>query len=146
MYSWIDVYVTGLLDLLETRNIYDIYDAMNISIYRLPPDSPLLKSNEAIYNRSYFNKEVVFIKNILHPKYEKFVLAHELGHAVLHTDIKITAFNRSLVNRGKLEKQANYFALKLLNIDLFSDNYEGLTIDQISALLHVPKSCLLSIL
>lgn len=145
MYTWIDKYVLGLKDLYNgTNDIYEIYDYMNIDIIKLPNDSLLLKSNDAFYYRDYFDKEIVFIKDDLNFKYEKFILAHELGHAILHTDAYSAAFNKQLINKGKLEKQANYFAFKLLNIKIDKIFFEGRTFEQIEKALSLPGKCLSS--
>jgi|GEM_PF-6735625 len=42
------------------------------------------------------------------------------------------------MNINKLEKQANYFAVKILNVDLDSIALEGFTIDQIASTLELP--------
>ena len=51
------------------------------------------------------------------------VMAHELGHAVLHSsDASFFLHDHSLYNRGKFEYQANIFAAELLIPD---DSFEG---------------------
>ena len=71
-----------------------------------------------LYIRNFLGIEVVFIRDNLHYQYEKFVLAHELGHAVLHVEIGTAAYSNKLINRGKLERQADYFAIKILDIKI----------------------------
>lgn len=133
----IDEVITGVKDIHCTDNIYELYNALEIFIRYLDKDNILLKGNDAIYHRSYLNQEIIFIRNDLHHKYEEFILAHELGHALLHTCLKTSEFN-PLVNKSKLEKQANYFAVKILDIELDSIALEGFTIDQIASTLELP--------
>lgn len=70
------------------------------------------------------------------------MLAHELGHAILHTEIATAAYNNKLLNKGKLEKQADYFALKLLDISIDKDYFEGYTLEQIAKALYVTEASL----
>ncbi|NBI07219.1 ImmA/IrrE family metallo-endopeptidase [Senegalia massiliensis] len=139
---WINEYIYGLIEHCKSSDIYEIYNALNINIKKIPKHSLMIEDNEALYMRDYFNQETVFIKDNLDFQYEKFVLAHELGHAILHTEIYQAAYNKNLINKGKLEKQADYFALKLLNIEIDSIDYEGYTIEQISKSLHVSEKSL----
>lgn len=142
MYSWINNILLGLKDTYDISNIYDLFDCLNIKIVKLESNNILLQGNEAFYYRAYLGKELVFIKNDLYLEYEKFVLAHELGHAVLHTDIYEAAFSKRLLNIGKLERQANYFAFKLLDIDLDPITYQDFTIGQIASSLNLPTHCI----
>ncbi|KNF06979.1 putative Zn peptidase [Gottschalkia purinilytica] len=136
--NWIDNYVEGLIELYNTRDVYDLYDCLEIDIVKLDKNNILLLDSEAFYNRNYLGIETVFIRNNLSTRYERFILAHELGHAVIHTYMPYASFNRKLINKGKIEKQANYFALKLLNINLKDECYRNLTINQISSMLELP--------
>lgn len=138
MYPWIDNTILGLRENYKTDNVYELYDLLDIQIIKLEPNNILLDNNEAFYYRNYFKNEIVFIRNDLQRDFEKFVLAHELGHALLHTDSYEAAFNKSLLNTGKLEKQANYFAFKLLDIELDPTDFEGFTIEQIASSLYLP--------
>lgn len=141
MNQWIDDCLNGLIDMYETNNVYDLYSFLEIEIVKIPHDNILLQGNEAIYCRSYLDKECVFIREDLDLPYEKFILAHELGHALLHTDINTAAFNSRLINTDKIEMQANYFAIRLL-IDERDIDYvylDGMSIEQISSYLGVPK-------
>ncbi|MBS4534469.1 ImmA/IrrE family metallo-endopeptidase [Clostridium sp. D2Q-14] len=139
---WVDDIIAGLVEIYKTRNIHELYQQLDIEIIKFSKDNILLRKGEAMYQRNYFGKEVVFIRDDLEYKYEKFILAHELGHALLHTKIYQAAYNNKLINKGKLEKQADYFALKLLNIKIDSIYYEGFTIEQISKALYVNEKSL----
>lgn len=142
---WIDEYAEGVIEYCDSRDVFDIYNTLGINIKRVSNDYPLLQGNEAMYIRSHFNIEMVFIKEDLPDKYEKFVLAHELGHALLHVVIASAAFNNKLLIKGRLEKQADYFALKLLNISIDKDYYKGFTLEQIAKDLYVTEDSLIYI-
>ncbi|HDK7158965.1 TPA: ImmA/IrrE family metallo-endopeptidase [Clostridium botulinum] len=139
--NWMNNILEGLKDTYATNNIYDLYDYLEIKIIKLEPSNILLRGNESLYNRNYFGNEIVLIRNDLILEYEKFILAHELGHALLHTETYKAAFNKNLINCGKLEKQANYFAFKLLALDLDPIAFDGFTIEQIASSLYLPKDC-----
>jgi len=141
-YDWINDCILGLIELYNTRDINELYDCLDIKIVKLQKNNILLQEREAFYHRNYFNEEVVFIRDDLDYQYEKFILAHELGHALLHTEVYTAAFNKNLLNKGKLEKQANYFALNLLNVDIDSIHFKGYTIEQISKTLYVSEESL----
>lgn len=141
MNQWIDDCLNGLIDMYETNNVYDLYGFLEIAIVKLSHDNILLQGNEAIYSRNYLDKECVFIRENLDLHYEKFILAHELGHALLHTDIHTAAFNSRLINTNKIEMQANYFAIRLLisESDIDYVFFDGMNFEQISSYLGVPK-------
>lgn len=140
--SWIDEYVDVIIEYCNTRDIFEIFSSLGISIYRVCCSDSVLQQNDAMYIRSYFGIEVVFIRDDLPYQYEKFVLSHELGHALLHTEIAAASFNNKLINKGKLERQADYFALRLLDITIDKDYYEGFTIEQIAQELCVTEESL----
>lgn len=142
-FSWIDEYVDGVIDYCYSRDIYEIYDTLNITIRRIDKDDILLQGSDALYIRNHLGGEMVFIRDDLPHKYESFVLAHELGHALLHVEIAQAAYNRSLINKGKLEKQADYFAIRLLDISINEVYYEGFSLEQIAGDLYVREESLL---
>lgn len=139
---WVDNLIVGLVELYGTRNIYELYQQLDIQVIKLNKDHIFLRKSEGMYQRNYYGHEVVFIKQDLEFQYEKFILAHELGHALLHTEIVQAAYDKNLVNKGRLEKQADYFALKLLEIEVDTVEYEGCTIEQISKALYVSEESL----
>ena len=140
--TWINEYVDGIIEYCNSRDIFEILSSLGISIYRVCSKDKVLQENDAMYIRSYFNLEVIFIRDDLPYQYEKFVLSHELGHALLHTEIAAAAYNNKLLNKGKLERQADYFALKLLGIVIDEDYYEGFTLEQIAQELCVTEESL----
>ncbi|MDU4953442.1 ImmA/IrrE family metallo-endopeptidase [Clostridium sp.] len=145
MYSWIDDIVLGLKDSCKTDNVYEIYDELNIIIRKIDPSSILLHGNDSLYTRDYLDSEFVLIRNDLDENLERFILFHELGHALLHVDVVRAAFNQKCLNKHKLEKQANYFALKMLNLKFDSIEMEGMTLEQIASYMQIPYEPLLQL-
>lgn len=142
--EWIDDIILGLLEKYNTNNIYEICRGENIKIVKLNPDNILLSKKEACYYRDLDDNEVIFIRNNLPLEKEQFILKHELGHALLHPDVLSAAY--SFYSTGKLERQANYFALKLSNICLDKIELENLTLEQIAAYVGVPYEPLRQVL
>lgn len=138
MYSWIDNIVLGLKESYKTDDVYEIYDELNIIIRKIEPSNILLQGNDSLYTRDYLGDEFVLIRNDLDASLEKFILFHELGHALLHVDVIRAAFNRTFINKHKLEKQANYFAFKMINLKFDSVTMEGMTLEQIAGYSKVP--------
>ena len=110
----IDEIIDGLIEFVGSKNIKDILSCLGIHLLVVEPDNILLNGNRAVYNR-IGPFECIYIANDLYNR--DFVIAHELGHAVLHVEEATTFFN-PLLNKGKLENEANYFAVRLLHRDL----------------------------
>lgn len=71
----------------------------------------------------------------------RFVLAHELGHAVCTPDANtswINAYTLAL-NTDRIEREANTFAVELLLPDDFVRENEGCSIYQLARLRGVPE-------
>lgn len=136
---WIDFIVLGLIDMYDTNNPYELCEMLDISVIKVPSNFILLDDEPALYinNSLNSNDDVIYIRNDLPKSYEKFYLKHELGHAILHPDI-INSFNRNLVNIWKMEREANYFALKLSEIKLDSIQFNQFTLEQIASYLELP--------
>jgi Zn-dependent peptidase ImmA (M78 family) len=135
-YKWIDDIICGLIDRYDTNNVYEICEGENIKIVKLDPENILLDKKVAYYYRDIEDNEVIFIRNNLHPNIEQFILKHELGHALLHPAILSAPY--TLSNVGRLERQANYFALKLSNLNFDKVELEGMTLEQISKYFKIP--------
>lgn len=91
---------------------------------------------------SYKRIKFIHINNQLEEMIQRFVCAHELGHAVLHPRSN-TPFLRAntLFSVEKLELEANTFAVELLLPDDVIDQYQGtgLTIYDVAEIYSVPR-------
>ena len=112
--KWIDEIVTGLIDIVGNNNLDDILSELKIHKFIVNPDNSLLQGNQAVYQR-ISDFECIYISDDVLNK--DFVIAHEIGHAILHID-EMMMFYNPLLNKGKLEREADYFATKLLYSDI----------------------------
>lgn len=138
MYKWIDGIIDDLSNKYSTNDICELLDILEIKVIKVEVDNILLKGNDSLYIRNYMGIEVVFIRNDIDINLEKFILRHELAHAILHKDIYIAAFNKNYINKDKYEKQANYFAFKMLNIEFDEIELDGMSLEQISRCIGIP--------
>jgi Zn-dependent peptidase ImmA (M78 family) len=67
------------------------------------------------YYRSYKRIHIIHINNRLDERMQRYVCAHELGHAILHPNVN-TSFlkHNTFYSVDKLEVEANQFAVHLL--------------------------------
>ena len=79
------------------------------------------------------NHRYIFINENL-PEHEKrLVMAHELGHAILHRKENCYFIrNKTLLLNSKKEIEANKFAMELLLSDSFLNEYKDFTISQLT--------------
>ena len=137
--SWIRDIVTGLIEFYGTNDIFDLCDCLGISIINKE-----LKSKGSLFYRNQLGDEFIFIDPEVNQRDRKAMIAHELGHAILHTDINFVFLNNGLIARCKWERQANIFAAELLMFDFneFDLMCEGLTLGELADDLEVSESVL----
>lgn len=138
--EWIDNIILGLIDKYNTRNVYELCDYLDIKIKKLDSNTLLLRKKDAFYYRDFQDNEVIFIKNNLPLSIERFILSHELGHALCNPDLLCAAFTFS--NKGKFERQANYFAFKLSDVKFDEVEFKGMSLEQISTCVNIPYEIL----
>lgn len=84
---------------------------------------------------------ILNMTRISSPSELRMVMAHELGHAVMHSsDSAFFLHDHTLYARGKFEREANIFAAELLidSCSLDKHSLENYSIDQLSIFLDVP--------
>lgn len=75
----------------------------------------------------------IFLNEDLSDHEMRLVMAHELGHAVLHrTQNCYFIRHKTLLSNSKFEIEANKFAMELLISDDSLSEYNGYTIEQLS--------------
>lgn len=87
---------------------------------------------------------IIYLDESLSYEDARFVCAHELGHSLLHRGAnRIFMDSRTFMVGSKYEREADLFASCLLvdDSELVDLAYCGLTIDQISNELSIPKPC-----
>ncbi|MFM1541522.1 ImmA/IrrE family metallo-endopeptidase [Helcococcus ovis] len=105
----IDDIVLDLVNKVGTNNISDILDYLDIKI---------IKSTS---NKTFFlqtaKEKYIFLSNTVNENIKNFVIAHEIGHALLH-DVEIINYSKLSINKSIYEREADYFAFKLLNKEI----------------------------
>lgn len=139
--NWIKNIVNGVTETYHTKNIYELINLLNITLIR----KDFTNSKKARFFRNSFGDEFIFLDNNLSELEERYVLAHELGHAILHTNLSCEYFYFSKVNYDKVEFQANYFATELIidDNDIDLEFLKGKTINQLSSYFGVPEQMIL---
>lgn len=127
--------VCGLVETYSTSCPFELCQCLGIKI---------IKSNLGCEIRGFFQRtpqgyEFIHINSEINPAEMKYICAHELGHAILHTDLSLGFFiENTLQVKNKYEVQADKFAAELLvNIDL-TEVTETINIQQLSSILCVP--------
>ncbi len=118
----------------HTRDPYELADLLHIEMVRCE-----LGKIRGYFIQKYRIKQI-FLNCNLSKHDEKIVLAHEIGHSIMHPDMN-TPFlkNYTLVSTNKLELEANTFAACLLIPDeVILENYHYTT-EQLSRLLGYAK-------
>ncbi|KFZ43036.1 ImmA/IrrE family metallo-endopeptidase [Anoxybacillus flavithermus] len=94
------------------------------------------------YHHSFKRINIIHINSELDESMQRFVCAHELGHAVLHPELS-TSFLRknTLFCMDKVEREANEFAVELLLPDdcIYTYRNTDMTIYEVATTYGIPK-------
>lgn len=115
----------------RTNNPFEIAKSLNIEVFLLPLGKisgyyKYLKKHKCIYINSEIDNE----------PFLRLVMAHELGHAVMHPKENCYFLEHKtmlLTNRNEIE--ANKFAMELLISDEFLEDNRDYTVKQLSQML-----------
>lgn len=125
----------GMTEVYKTRDVYELIDRLEVTLIR----KQLPRNKKGRFFRDLFGNEFIFISDDLSIEEEKIVIAHELGHLILHTHLSTSYYTSNhLQSKSKLEVQANKFAAELLipdNVEI----YEGMTTKQLACYLKVSE-------
>lgn len=111
----------------KTRDPFEMIKGMNVILVLYP-----LEGVRGFYQ--YFQRNnIIYIDETL-PEHDKmFVLAHELGHMMLHKKSNaIFMDTRTQFKTSRYETEADKFAMELLISDDSLSEYNEYTIDQLS--------------
>ncbi|QQZ64229.1 ImmA/IrrE family metallo-endopeptidase [Paenibacillus sonchi] len=124
--------VTQLVKKYRTNDPFDIASQKNILVF-----FELLGEMFGYYN---YNRrfQMIHINSEAKIEEQRFTCAHELGHAILHSNVN-TPFLRkhTLYSVDRIEKEANRFAVELLVPDELL--LKGATIQEVAALCGIPE-------
>lgn len=85
MKHYIRTEVDKLVNRYKTRDVYELVDKLDIILLKVQ----LNPSVNGMYQ--YFKRnKIIYLNDSLDPIIERYVLAHELGHAILHPKTNIT--------------------------------------------------------
>lgn len=128
--------IKKLIRKYKTTNPYDLASCLNVLIFEVE-----LKNTLGMYR--YINKtRTIFINSNLSDEVKRFVLAHELGHAILHTKENCFYLRyNTFIKTSTYEVEANKFAAELLIDDKeFKSNIgKGFTAGQLASYFEVPE-------
>lgn len=119
-----------LVRFYKTRNPFEMVQGMNVILVYYP-----LEGVRGFYQ--YFQRNnIIYLDERLPEHEQSFVLAHELGHMILHKKSNaIYMDTRTQFRTGRYETEANLFAMYLLVSDDVFYEYENYSISQLSRLL-----------
>lgn len=135
--DWIKDTIHKLLEKHETNEPSELCDQLGIRvIYEFLGEQEILG-----YSIKSVKAKIIVVDDQLDYYDRRVVLAHELGHALLHPDLNSTVIDKNTFqSMNKLEIQANTFAADLLLPDGFEKDVDfiGKTNEQIAAMVAMP--------
>ncbi|NOW85585.1 Zn-dependent peptidase ImmA (M78 family) [Clostridium beijerinckii] len=136
MKNIIDNKVNQLKMKYHTKNPIELCEILRIKILY----ENLGKNINGFYQAAPRNK-IIHININLDEYSRYFTCSHELGHALFHSKLNILFLEKNTyIVKNKYENEADYFSadLYLSDVNIYSDRFSGMTIEQIAAQLHVP--------
>ena len=127
-------YVAKLIKRYGTSDPLSLAKELNIVVLNVP-----LGELKGFYMYMKKNRTIFINSDIEEIEQRRVVLAHEIGHALLHTKINSYFMQKNtFLNTSKYEMEANRFAAELLISDELIRNNPGMSASQIAKLAKVP--------
>ena len=105
----------------------EIADYLGVTIIRMPLEDVVAGFYKLLKRRKY----IFLNSDIDDDVFLRVVLAHELGHAIMHPKENCTFMkSKTLLLTSRIEKQANIFAAYLLIDDDMLEEFSGYTEEQ----------------
>lgn len=128
--------VRHIIQKYGTRNPEKLSKEMGITIIRKP-----FKNTMGFFKKA-LGKKFIVVNSNLSEDLQSIVIAHELGHAILHSNNTIVYIHEyTLFPRGKIEIEANEFAAELLIDERDMDKLyiKDMSVNQLACYFGVPK-------
>lgn len=111
-----------------TNDPFEMAEYLKIKVFFVP-----LGNIAGYYKYMKRNRCIYINSDITNDNFQKIVMAHELGHAILHTKENCCFLkNHTFLSVNKIERQADLFAAELLIKDSLLFEYAGYSIEQIA--------------
>lgn len=123
----IDKKIENLIKKAGSDDLYDIISYLGIKIIK--------ESNKSFYCQIK-GKKYIYLDTKAPDDLRPFILAHELGHAILHQE-EINHYSPLSITKTATEREADYFAFKILGLEI--DPIYNYTINQYANLLSVSE-------
>ncbi|MEY8355867.1 ImmA/IrrE family metallo-endopeptidase [Lachnospiraceae bacterium 54-53] len=127
--------VAYLVRTYKTNDPAKIARCLGVTVIRMPLDD-MAGFYKCIKRRKY----IFLNSDIEDSSFLRVVLAHELGHAIMHPRENCAFMNKyTLLLTSKIERQANIFTAFLLINDNMLLDYEGFTREQFCDCTGIPE-------
>ena len=126
--------VDNLCRKYKTRNPYELIDAMGI-ILQYGENMEKVRGFYLYANRI----KLICVGNGLPEHIERFVISHELGHAVMHKQSSAPFLQSTFLSLDKMEIEANKFAAELVIPDEEIMEHWEYTIDEWAMFYGLPR-------
>lgn len=100
----IDKLVENLIQKTGSDDLEDIISYLGIKVIKQPSKS---------FYCQIKGKKYIYLDTKAPPDLRPFILAHELGHAILHQE-EISHYSPLSITKTATEREADYFAFKIL--------------------------------
>ena len=121
----IDKKIENLIKKAGSDDLEDIISYLGIKIVK--------ESTESFYCQIK-DKKYIYLNKEAPEELKPFILAHELGHAILHQE-EISHYSPLSITKTATEREADYFAFKILGLEI--DPTYNYTASQYASLLNV---------
>lgn len=121
----IDKKIQNLIKKAGTDDLEDIISYLGIKI---------VKESKKSFYCQIKDKKYIYLDKEAPEDLQPFILAHELGHAILHQE-EISHYSPLSITKTATEREADYFAFKILGLEI--DPTYNYTISQYATMLKV---------
>ena len=123
-----------VIDEYQSNDPFIIAEKMNINVFTRP-----LVDIGGYYMVLKNNVKIAVIDSGLSRHLQRFVLAHEIGHSLLHPEKGAFMLKTSIFATDRQEVEADKFAIELLLPDSMVNDNIDYTVDNWAAVLGLPR-------